>query len=113
MLLALACALVHNPQVLFLDEPLNGIDPVSGRVMDLLQRLARKGVTLFFTSHVLDVVERLCDEVAIIDRGRIVAQGSLDQIRSQRALAGDASLEDVFLKLVEADVQRGDLSWIG
>jgi ABC-2 type transport system ATP-binding protein len=112
--LALACALVHNPQVLFLDEPLNGIDPVSGRVvMDLLQRLARKGVTLFFTSHVLDVVERLCDEVAIIDRGRIVAQGSLDQIRSQRALAGDASLEDVFLKLVEADVQRGDLSWIG
>ncbi len=112
--LALACALVHNPQVLFLDEPLNGIDPVSGRVvMDLLQRLARKGVTLFFTSHVLDVVERLCDEVAIIDRGRIVAQGSLDQIRSQRAFAGDASLEDVFLKLVEADVQRGDLSWIG
>jgi ABC-2 type transport system ATP-binding protein len=112
--LALACALVHNPQVLFLDEPLNGIDPVSGRVvMDLFQRLARKGVTLFFTSHVLDVVERLCDEVAIIDRGRIVAQGSLDQIRSQRALAGDASLEDVFLKLVEADVQRGDLSWIG
>jgi len=112
--LALACALVHNPQVLFLDEPLNGIDPVSGRVvMDLLQRLARKGVTLFFTSHVLDVVERLCDEVAIIDRGRIVAQGSLDEIRSQRALASDASLEDVFLKLVEADVRRGDLSWIG
>jgi len=112
--LALACALVHNPQVLFLDEPLNGIDPVSGRVvMDLLQRLARKGVTLFFTSHVLDVVERLCDEVAIIDRGRIVAQGSLDEIRSQRALAGDATLEDVFLKLVEADVRRGELSWIG
>jgi ABC-2 type transport system ATP-binding protein len=112
--LALACALIHNPQVLFLDEPLNGIDPVSGRVvMDLLQRLARKGVTLFFTSHVLDVVERLCDEVAIIDRGRIVAQGSLDEIRSQRSLAGDASLEDVFLKLVEADVRRGDLSWIG
>jgi len=112
--LALACALVHNPQVLFLDEPLNGIDPVSGRVvMDLLQRLARKGVTLFFTSHVLDVVERLCDEVAIIDRGRIVAQGSLDEIRSRRALAGDATLEDVFLKLVEADVRRGELSWIG
>ena len=104
--LALACALVHNPQLLFLDEPLNGIDPVSGRVvMDLLQRLARRGVTLFFTSHVLDVVERLCDEVAIIDRGRIVAQGTLDEIRSHRALAGDASLEDVFLKLVDADVQ--------
>ena len=112
--LALACALVHNPRLLFLDEPLNGIDPVSGRVvMDLLQRLARRGVTLFFTSHVLDVVERLCDEVAVIDRGRIVAQGSLDEIRTQRALGQDASLEDVFLKLVEADVHREDLSWIG
>ncbi len=112
--LALACTLVHNPRLIFLDEPLNGIDPVSGRVvMDLLQRLVRRGVTLFFTSHVLDVVERLCDEVAVIDRGRIVAQGTLDEIRAQRELGGDASLEDVFLKLVDADVRREDLSWIG
>jgi ABC-2 type transport system ATP-binding protein len=112
--LALACALVHGPTVLFLDEPLNGIDPVSGRVVsDLLRRLTTRGVTLFFTSHVLDVVERLCDEVAVIDRGRIVAQGSLAEIRSQRELGGDASLEDVFLKLVQADVRREDLSWIG
>src|SRR3990170_515093 len=82
---ALAAALIHNPRVLFLDEPLNGIDPVSGRVvMDLLLRLAQKGVTLFFTSHVLDVVERLCDEVAVIHHGRIVAQGTLDEIRQQR-----------------------------
>jgi len=112
--LALACALVHNPRVLFLDEPLNGIDPVSGRVVtDLLRRLGARGITLFFTSHVLDVVERLCDEVAIIDHGRVVAQGSLAQIREQRALRGDASLEDVFLKLVDADVRREDLTWIG
>ncbi len=112
--LALACALVHGPSVLFLDEPLNGIDPVSGRVVsDLLRRLTTRGVTIFFTSHVLDVVERLCDEVAVIDHGRIVAQGSLDEIRSQRALGGGASLEDVFLKLVQADVRREDLSWIG
>jgi ABC-2 type transport system ATP-binding protein len=111
---ALAAALIHNPRVVFLDEPLNGIDPVSGRVVtDLLSGMARKGVTLFFTSHVLDVVERLCDEVAIIDRGRIVAQGSLDQIRAQRAVGRDASLEDVFLKLVAADVKREGLSWIG
>jgi ABC-2 type transport system ATP-binding protein len=111
---ALAAALIHSPRVLFLDEPLNGIDPVSGRVVtDLLRRLAQKGVTLFFTSHVLDVVERLCDEVAIIDRGRIVAQGTLEAIRSQREVAHDASLEDVFLKLVAADVRREDLSWIG
>jgi ABC-2 type transport system ATP-binding protein len=112
--LALACALVHGPSVLFLDEPLNGIDPVAGRVVsDLLRRLTARGVTLFFTSHVLDVVERLCDEVAVIDRGRIVAQGTLDEIRTQRAIAGGASLEDVFLKLVDADVRREDLSWIG
>lgn len=112
--LALACALVHGPSVLFLDEPLNGIDPVSGRVVsDLLRRLTVRGVTLFFTSHVLDVVERLCDEVAVIDRGRIVAQGSLGEIRTQREMGGDASLEDVFLKLVGADVRREDLSWIG
>jgi len=112
--LALAAALIHSPRVLFLDEPLNGIDPVSGRVVtDLLRRLAQKGVTLFFTSHVLDVVERLCDEVAVIDRGRIVAQGTLDEIRAQREVAGDATLEDVFLKLVDADLKREDLSWIG
>jgi ABC-2 type transport system ATP-binding protein len=111
---ALAAALIHNPRVVFLDEPLNGIDPISGRIVtDLLRRMAQKGVTLFFTTHVLDVVERLCDEVAIIDRGRIVAQGSLDEIRAQRTLGRDASLEDVFLKLVSADVQRQDLTWIG
>jgi ABC-2 type transport system ATP-binding protein len=112
--LALAASLIHNPRVLFLDEPLNGIDPVSGRVVtDLLQQLTRKSVTIFFTSHVLDVVERLCDEVAIIDRGRIVAQGTLEEIREQRQVGADASLEDVFLKLVAADVTREDLTWIG
>jgi ABC-2 type transport system ATP-binding protein len=111
---ALAAALIHSPRVLFLDEPLNGIDPVSGRVVtDLLRRLASKGVTLFFTSHVLDVVERLCDEVAVIDRGRVVAQGTLEEIRAQREMGQDATLEDAFLKLVSADVQREELSWIG
>jgi ABC-2 type transport system ATP-binding protein len=112
--LALAAAILHNPRVLFLDEPLNGIDPISGRIVgDLLRRIAAKGATVFFTSHVLDVVERLCHEVAVIDRGRIVAQGTLDEIRAQRALGRDATLEDVFLKLVAADVTREDLSWIG
>ncbi len=112
--LALAAALIHNPRVLFLDEPLNGIDPVSGRVVtDLLRRMAAKGVTLFFTSHVLDVVERLCDEVAVIHRGRLVAQGTLEQIRAQRELGQNASLEDVFIQLVAADVRRDDLTWIG
>ncbi len=111
---ALAAALIHNPRVLFLDEPLNGIDPVSGRVVtNLLRRLAEKGVTIFFTTHVLDVVERLCDEVAIIDHGRIIAQGTLADIKTQREVGQDTSLEDVFLKLVAADLRREDLSWIG
>ncbi len=82
-------------------------------VTDLLRRMTAKGVTLFFTTHVLDVVERLCDEVAVIDRGRIVAQGTIDDIRTQREVGQDASLEDVFLKLVSADVRREDLTWIG
>ena len=112
--LALACALVHGPSLLFLDEPLDGIDPVSARVVsDLLQRLAARGVTIFLTSHALDVVERLCDAVAVIDGGRIVAQGTLAEIRAQRALGADATLEELFLKLVGADVAREDLSWIG
>ncbi len=112
--IALAAALIHTPRVLFLDEPLNGIDPISGRVVtDLLRRMAAKGVTLFFTTHVLDVAERLCDEVAVIDKGRIVAQGTLAEIRAQREVTGEASLEDVFLKLVAADVKREDLSWLG
>jgi ABC-2 type transport system ATP-binding protein len=112
--LALAAALIHNPRVLFLDEPLNGIDPISGRIVsDLLRRLARKGVTLFFTSHVLDVVERLCDEVAVIHHGRLLARGSMDEIRQRREGDHDASLEDAFLELVAADVTREDLSWIG
>jgi ABC-2 type transport system ATP-binding protein len=111
--LALAAALIHSPKVLFLDEPLNGIDPVSARVVtDLLTRLTKKGVTLFFTSHVLDVVERLCDRVAIIHKGRIVAEGTLDEIRHRREAGADRSLEDVFLDLVAADVRREDLSWI-
>src|SRR4029079_14929577 len=111
---ALAAALIHNPRVLFLDEPLNGIDPISGRVVtDLLRRLAQKGVTLFFTSHVLDVVEKLCDTVAIIDRGKLAAHGTLDEIRHARDSGGDETLEDVFLRLVAADVSRADLTWIG
>jgi ABC-2 type transport system ATP-binding protein len=109
---ALAAALIHNPRVLFLDEPLNGIDPISGRIVtNLLKRLASKGVTMFFTSHVLDVVERLCDEVAVIDKGKLVAQGTLAEIRSE--IGQDATLEDVFLKIVAADVERRDLSWLG
>ena len=111
--MALAAALIHNPRVLFLDEPLNGIDPVSGRVVtDLLRRLAQKGVTLFFT--------RTCSTwssgSATRSRSSTTA-ASWPRARStrsarQREVGRDATLEDVFLKLVSADVRREDLSWI-
>jgi ABC-2 type transport system ATP-binding protein len=108
--LALAAALIHDPQLLLLDEPLNGVDPISARVVsDLLRKLAARGTTVFFTSHVLDVVERLCDEVGIIHQGRLVAQGTIAAIRASQ---DDARLEDAFLALVSADVSRGDLSWV-
>ena len=108
--LALAAALIHNPRVLFLDEPLNGIDPVSGRVVtDLLRRLAQKGVTLFFTSHVLDVVERLCDRMALLQQGKLVAVGTLEELRTRSGR--DGTLEEVFRTLThtaepEAAAQR-------
>ena len=113
--LALACALVHGPRVLFLDEPLNGIDPVSGRVVsDLLRRLTARGVTLFFTSHVLDVVERLCDEVAIIDHGRHRGAGHARRDpRAARARGRAPRSRTCSSSWSTADVRREDLSWIG
>src|SRR5204862_6141573 len=75
--LALACALIHPPRLLFLDEPFEGVDAVAAKgIRDLLARLVAGGeTTVFLTSHVLEIVERLCTHVAIIDRGRLVAQG--------------------------------------
>jgi ABC-2 type transport system ATP-binding protein len=112
--LALAAAVIHGPKILFLDEPFEGVDAIAaGTLKAMLQRMIARGATIFLTSHVLEIVERLCSHVAIIDRGRLVAQGTLDQIRAQREVGQDATLEDVFLKLVAAEVRREDLSWIG
>ena len=111
---ALASALIHRPRVLFLDEPFNGIDPVSVRaIRNALKQLTDHGTTIFFSSHVMEVVERLCTRVAIINRGRIVAEGTLDELRANQ---GDhADLEDIFLKLVEARNASGveeTLQWL-
>ena len=83
----LAAALVHEPDVLVLDEPFSGLDPVGVDVLaDVLRRQARdRGVPVVFSSHQLELVERLCDEVVLIDRGRIVAQGSIHELRAMRA----------------------------
>jgi ABC-2 type transport system ATP-binding protein len=110
---AFASALIHRPRVIFLDEPFNGIDPVSVRaIRNVLRQLTAHGTTIFFTTHVMEVVERLCTRVAIISRGRIVGEGSLAELRTKAATGGDATLEDIFMKLIEARVDEETLSWI-
>jgi ABC-2 type transport system ATP-binding protein len=102
--LALAGALIHAPQVLILDEPLTGLDAAAARqVKDLLIARVREGCTVILTTHILEIAERLAERISIIQRGRIVAQGSLDELRAQAAGAGRGStLEDVFLELTRA-----------
>jgi ABC-2 type transport system ATP-binding protein len=110
---ALASALIHRPKVMFLDEPFNGIDPISVRaIRQVLRQLMEHGTTVFFSSHVMEVVERLCTRVAIINRGRIVGEGTIAELRSKAEAGGDSSLEDIFMKLVEARVDDETLSWL-
>jgi ABC-2 type transport system ATP-binding protein len=112
--LALAAALIHRPRILFLDEALNGVDPVSVKsIAELLRALVASGLTIFFTTHVLDVAERLCDEVGVVHDGRLVASGTLDDIRRLRQMGADARLEDVFLQVVGAEKVKAPPSFLG
>lgn len=109
---ALLGALIHDPKILFLDEPFTGIDPISSRVIkDLLEDLSKKGTTIFLSSHILEVVEKLCNEVAIINKGKIVGHGDLGELRKRAKIGDESTLEEVFLKLVEAQPPEGVLSW--
>ena len=106
---ALAAALLHNPPVLFLDEPFEAVDPVSARtIRDVLQAYTGRGGTVVLSSHVMELVERLCDDVAVLVGGRVVAAGPLDQVRAGRPL------EDVFVELAGGGTagQEG-LGWLG
>lgn len=107
--IALAAALLHGPRVLFLDEPFEGIDPVSARtIRAVLRRFTADGGTVVLSSHVMALVEQLCDHVAIVDRGRVVAAGPVAEV----APAGD--LEEVFVELVGArDLGEEALPWLG
>jgi ABC-2 type transport system ATP-binding protein len=88
--LSLACALIHRPEILFLDEPFEGVDAIASRTLkDLLSRLTARGLTVFLTSHVLEIVERLCTDIAIIAQGKLLAAGSLDELRQGIQLKGD------------------------
>jgi len=110
---ALAAALVHRPQVLFLDEPFEGIDPVSSRVIrDILRDLTMTGTTIFFSSHIMEVVERLCTRVGIIANGTLVAEGTLAELRARGGGGADATLEDIFLQLIGANTREGGLEWL-
>lgn len=104
--LALAGALLHEPPVLFLDEPTSGLDPRSARlVKDLLVALVQRGHTVFLSTHVLEIAEQLCHRVGIIDRGQVVATGTLDELRRQ-AQRDAYSLEDIFLQLTGGTEER-------
>jgi ABC-2 type transport system ATP-binding protein len=101
--LALAAAVIHGPRILFLDEPFEGVDALAaGALKSLLARMTERGVTIFLTSHVLEIVERLCSHVAIIHQGRLVAQGSIDELRSgiSAAEGEKKTLEQIFLSIV-------------
>jgi len=130
--LALAGAVIHGPKILFLDEPFEGVDAIAaGTLKAMLTRMIAHGATIFLTSHVLEIVERLCSHVAIIHRGRLVAQGSLEELRAGVAsLANLASgeslpaaaarekltLEQIFLAIVGPEASRRrseeELSWL-
>ena len=98
--LGLACALMHEPDVLILDEPINGLDPRAAReVQDRLKAIADQGRTIFVSTHLLDMAERLCTRIGIIDCGRLVAAGTAAQLR--REGAASESLEDIFLRMTQ------------
>lgn len=103
----LAAALIHQPRVLLMDEPTVGLDPASARLLkDVLAELARQGATIFVSTHILEIAERLCHRVGILQGGRLIAQGSPEELRRQ---AGQTeSLEDIFLKLT-GSAEHGDL----
>jgi ABC-2 type transport system ATP-binding protein len=131
--LALAAAVIHGPKILFLDEPFEGVDAIaSGTLKAMLQRMISRGATIFLTSHVLEIIERLCSHVAIIHHGRLVAQGSIEELRAGvEARSSEPSataetpgldarpgekltLEEIFLRIVGgARLADQELSWLG
>jgi ABC-2 type transport system ATP-binding protein len=115
---ALAAAVIHGPEILFLDEPFEGVDAIAATTLKrLLQRFISHGGTVFLTSHVLEVVERLCTHIGIIQQGRLVASGSLEELRRGVKVPGHEhsplTLEEIFLQVVGGAKQDAEvLSWL-
>jgi ABC-2 type transport system ATP-binding protein len=132
--IALAGALIHSPKVIFLDEPTVGLDPQSARTMqELLRELCRRGTTIFISTHILDIAERMCDRVAIVNRGQMIAQGTVEELRalvgetapepgayspeeggeSRRNGNGKMSLEEIFFALTGVRDQTDLIQYLG
>lgn len=110
---AMAAALIHRPRLFLMDEPFEGVDAVGARLMkDILLEQVRHGATVFLTSHVLEVVERLCDQVAIINRGKIVVQGTMVELRNQASSGDGGTLEEIFVNIVGAERYSEKLDWL-
>jgi ABC-2 type transport system ATP-binding protein len=106
--LAMSAALIHRPRLFLMDEPFEGVDAVGARMMkDILLEQVHRGATVFLTSHVLEVVERLCDRVAIIHHGKVLAQGAISDLRQD-----GGSLEDIFVRLVGGERHSEKLDWL-
>src|SRR6476646_4107229 len=106
--LAMAASLIHHPELFLMDEPFEGVDAVGARLMkDILLDQVKRGATIFLTSHVLEVVERLCDRVAIINDGKLVREGSMEELRGS-----SAALEDAFVQAVGVVTMRDTLDWL-
>jgi ABC-2 type transport system ATP-binding protein len=98
--ITLAAALVHDPKVLVLDEPTVGLDPKSARLIkDILRQLADRGAAIFLSTHILEIAERMCDRIGIINKGKLIAVGTMDELRTLGSAEGGTSLEDIFLGL--------------
>ena len=108
---ALSGALIHNPQLLFLDKPTVGLDPRSARLLkDTIRSLAKQGRAVLLCTHILEIAQAICDRVAIIDAGRLIAQGSLDELRRTSHAGRDESLEDIFLRLTGDSEEDRDVA---
>ena len=109
--LSLAAALLPAPRLLFLDEPFEGIDAVASRqIKELLHAFVARGGTVFLTSHILEIVERLSTHIGVIADGRIVAQGPMDEIRAGKHVTG--TLEEMFIQMVGGERAVADFDWL-
>lgn len=113
---AMACALIHAPEVLFLDEPFESVDPISTRAIKNILRdmVSQRGTTVFFSTHVMDLAERFCHQVGILNKGKMVATGSIPELRQRAGLSESAPLEDIFLHAVQAEEEHDAelLGWL-